>query len=187
MMTSYPENIKTILEAIVSVNPKRILDIGSAFGKYSLLAREAIMSERAVSENLTPADDLEIGCVEMAKYFQDQPYHEKLYQYHYHQDARNIDWKELPKFDLVLMIDVLEHWSMEDGVRIINELLAQGSKILVSTPKEIVMYTEDFYGTDCPKHETQWTRKDFFYRGLGNQWTCEDRSNDNSHIILIEH
>jgi hypothetical protein len=85
------------------------------------------------------------------------------------------------------MIDVLEHWNMEDGVRIINELLAQGSKILVSTPKEIVMYTEDFYGTDCPKHETQWTRKDFFYRGLGNQWTCEDWSNDNSHIILIEH
>lgn len=179
-MTSFPENIPSIAKAIKESNPKRILDVGSAFGKYSILAREAILSGRAESLDLEPVDDLVIGCVEMAKYFHNIPYHEKLYQMHYHMDVRNIEWNDMPKFDLALMIDVIEHWPKEQGKEIINKMLNHGMKILISTPKEVYMYKEDYYGKDCPKHETQWHAEDFA------DWVVKPYSTEQSHILIIE-
>lgn len=156
MMTSFAENIKNILEAIVETDPKRILDIGSGFGKYSVTAREAI-PVRAERGDLTPVDDLEIGCVEM-----------KLYQFHYHTDARNIEWKDMPKFDLVLLIDVVEHWSKEDSKKLIADIKNNtGAKILISTPKK-----------DCPKHVSQWSREDF-------EGFILDKSTEQSHIFIV--
>jgi 2-polyprenyl-3-methyl-5-hydroxy-6-metoxy-1,4-benzoquinol methylase len=183
MMTSFSENIKPILEAIVAANPKKILDIGSGFGKFGILAREAILSVRAESGDLTPTDNLEVDCVEMAKYFQNQPYHEKLYQNHYHMDARNIEWEEMPKFDLVLLIDVVEHWSKEEAVKIIKEIKEfTGAKILISTPREVAMYEKDYYGIDCPKHESQWTTSDFH---AINHHDIKDLSTIASYIFII--
>lgn len=162
-MASFPNNVEPILNIIVKQDPKRILDIGSAFGKFSLLIRESILSMRAERGDLEPVDDLEIGCVEMAKYFQNQPYHENLYQFHYHMDARTIDWSEMPKFDLVLLIDVVEHWTKEEGIRIVADIKKYtGAKILISTPRETVMYDHAIYGKDCPTHKSQWIPGDFY-------------------------
>lgn len=178
-MTSFAENIKNILEAIVETDPKKILDIGSAFGKYSIMAREAILSVRAERGDLTPVDDLEIGCVEMAKYFHELPWHEKLYQFHYHTDARNIEWKDMPKFDLVLLIDVVEHWSKEDSKKLIEDIKNNtGAKVLISTPKDVYFYKEEYYGKDCPKHVSQWSREDF-------EGFILDKSTDQSHIFVV--
>jgi 2-polyprenyl-3-methyl-5-hydroxy-6-metoxy-1,4-benzoquinol methylase len=177
MMTSFAENIKPIIESIVEVNPKRILDIGSAFGKFSILAREAILSIRAEGQDLTPVDDLEIDCIEMAKYFQNQPYHANLYQKHWHMDAREIDWLGMPEYDLILLIDVIEHWNKEEAKKIIEELKKYTkAKILISTPKEVAFYKEEYYGADCPKHISQWIREDF--EGI-------DKSTEKSHIFII--
>jgi 2-polyprenyl-3-methyl-5-hydroxy-6-metoxy-1,4-benzoquinol methylase len=178
MMTSYAENIKNILEAIVETNPKKILDIGSAFGKYSILAREAILSIRAEKGDLTPADDIEMGCVEMAEYFKNLPWHDKLYQKHYHEDARNINWKDMPKYDLALLIDVVEHWSKEDSKKLIAGIKSTGAKVLISTPKDVCFYTEEYYGKDCPKHISQWTSEDF-------DGFILDKSTPQSHIFVV--
>ncbi len=181
-MTSFPDNLKPIIEAIVELDPKRILDVGTAFGKFSLLAREAILSGRAERGDLEPVDDLEIGCVEMAKYFQNTPYHEKLYQFHYHMDAQHIEWSEMPKFDLVLLIDVVEHWDKEEGMKVVADIKKYtGAKILISTPLETVMYDHPIYVKDCPTHKSQWTPEDFHKL---NQ-SADDISTIASYIFVV--
>jgi 2-polyprenyl-3-methyl-5-hydroxy-6-metoxy-1,4-benzoquinol methylase len=182
MMASFPNNVEPILNLIVGRDPKRILDIGSAFGKFSLLIRESILSVRAERGNLTPTDDLEIDCVEMAKYFQNLPYHANLYQNHYHMDARDIDWKTMPKYDLVLLIDVIEHWTKEEGIRVVADIKKHtGARVLISTPRETVMYEEEIYGADCPNHKSQWLPMDFYKI----KTLADDYSTICSYIFLI--
>jgi len=182
MLASFPVNIVPILEIIVEQNPKRILDIGTAFGKFGLLAREAILSVRAEGENLRPEDDLTIDCVEMAKYFQKQPYHEVLYQNHYHVDARTIDWTKMPKYDTVLLIDVIEHWTKEEGMRVIVDIKKNtGAKIIISTPRNTEMYEHPIYGKDCPTHKSQWLPMDFYKL----KTFAEDKSTIASYIFVI--
>ncbi len=182
MLASFPVNISPILDKVVELDPKRILDIGSAFGKFGLLSREAILSTRAERGYLEPCDDLEIGCVEMAKYFQNTPYHENLYQFHYHMDARTIEWSEMPKFDLVLLIDVVEHWDKEEGMKVVAEIKKYtGAKVLISTPRETVMYNHAIYGKDCPTHKSQWLPEDFI--SLDNM--AEDISTIASYIFVV--
>jgi hypothetical protein len=40
MPTSHKYQIKEIMELMVLINPKKILDLGIGFGKYGYLARE---------------------------------------------------------------------------------------------------------------------------------------------------
>ena len=133
---------------------------------------------RAERADLEPVDDLTIDCVEMAKYFQNLPYHANLYQYHWHMDAREIDWPSMPRYDIILLIDVVEHWTKEEGIRIISEIKKYtGAKILISTPRETVMYDHPIYGKDCPTHKSQWNPEDFK--------NAEDHSTICSYIFII--
>lgn len=160
-MTSYAENIKPILEAVIEINPKRVLDIGAGFGKYGVLIREALMSDRAEKGDLTPTDDIFMECMETARYFYDRKLLHDIYNNCILTDARTFTFLEGDKWDVVLLIDVVEHMSKQDGIALIKKFKDNGSKILVSTPRNVVMYEKDYYGNDCPKHETQWMYEDF--------------------------
>lgn len=171
-----------ILDKIVQEDPKTILDIGTAFGKFGILSREAILSTRAEKRDLEPVDDLTVDCVEMAKYFQNTPYHANLYQNHWHMDAREIDWTTMPKYDLVLLIDVVEHWTKEEGMKTLKEIKKNtGANILISTPRETEMYDHPIYGKDCPTHKSQWVPEDFYEL---NEKAC-DISTIASYIFVV--
>jgi 2-polyprenyl-3-methyl-5-hydroxy-6-metoxy-1,4-benzoquinol methylase len=161
-MTSFAANIPVILNAVLEVNPKSVLDIGPGFGKYGLLIREAILSVRAERGDLTPIDDLRIECIEQAKYFYDKLLKVKIYDNVIMGDARQFEFLEGDKWDLVLLIDVVEHMTKDDALAMIKKFRDKGSRILISTPKNVHFYTEEFYGTDCPKHQTQWKSHEFF-------------------------
>lgn len=177
MMTSFPDNIPHIAQIIANVNPKTILDVGTGFGKYGLMAREALLSINAERGDIIPNyKAVQVDCAEMCEYFINLPYHDKLYDHHYHGDVRNID---LPKYDLILLIDVAEHWPKEQVVKFIKDNVAKGSMILVSTPIVVGFYTQEFYGKDCPKHITQWSHKDF------DEFEGHDVSTKDSYIYLI--
>ena len=177
MMTSFPSNIPQIVNVIASLNPKTILDVGPGFGKYGLMVREAILSLNAEKGDTTPNyKAIQVDCAEMCKYFINLPYHDKLYDHHYHGDVRKID---LPKYDLILFIDVAEHWPKEDVFKFITDNVAKGSMVLVSTPITVGFYKEEFYGKDCPKHITQWVPHDF------DCFKAHDVSTKDSYIYLI--
>lgn len=163
MMTSFVDNIPAIVNAVTKYQPMSILDIGPAFGKYGLLIREAYLSIKAEQGQLEPIDDIKIDCVEMAKYFIDRPALHAIYDKVYPFDIREFHSKKNSAYhyDMALMIDVVEHWDKKTAKGIIRDFANAGTRVLVSTPRQVHMYKEDYYGKDCPKHETQWDAQDF--------------------------
>lgn len=181
MMTSFVENIPGIVNAIAELKPARILDIGGGFGKFALLAREALLSIQAEAGDLKPQDRLVIDCAEGCRYFQELPYHGPLYNHHFHGDAKALEPEYLATFDIILLIDVLEHWKKAEAVAFITRLQGLGRpRVLISTPKAVFFYKQEFYGPDCPKHMAQWVMDDF--RGLDIK---RDISNERSIILIL--
>jgi len=180
-MTSFTENIQPIIEAIEVLNPKSVLDVGCGFGKYAILIREALMSAKVRQGDLTPKDDLRIDCAEIAQYFVNLPYLRAIYTGQYWRDVRELPSHTLKKYDLILLIDVVEHWDKESALEFIRKAKEnQNTRVLVSTPKKVLMYTEEYYGKDCLKHISQWETKDF-ERYVGK---IEVQS-EKSHIYII--
>jgi 2-polyprenyl-3-methyl-5-hydroxy-6-metoxy-1,4-benzoquinol methylase len=84
--------------------------------------------------------------------------------------------KELAKYELVTMIDVIEHWDKD----IIKDFLKRiPGKILISTPKEVCFYTKEYYG-DKHTHCSQWFYEDF------KDFNTKDYSTAQSYILLLE-
>lgn len=156
-MTSYSTNISAILSVIMELNPVKVLDVGSGFGKFGLLTRELLLSKYAEDKgDILPKDYLTIDCVEEADYFINQQYHDKIYNNHWHEDFFKIPIEQLNSYDLLLLIDVIEHWDKKiakDWLRKIK------TKVLISTPKNVVFYEKEYYKSR--KHVSQWKRYDF--------------------------
>ncbi len=156
-MTSFATNIPVILEIIESVNPKKILDIGSGFGKFGILARELYLSVKAEQTgDILPVDDLIIDCAEEAKYFYNQPYHNRIYSNHWHGDVMEMTKDKLESYDLILLIDVVEHWDKEQAKEWLKRI---NTNILISTPRKVSFYKKAYYNSR--KHISQWEVEDF--------------------------
>jgi 2-polyprenyl-3-methyl-5-hydroxy-6-metoxy-1,4-benzoquinol methylase len=182
MMTSFVENIPVIINLAVALNPLKILDVGSGFGKYGLLLREALLSNQAERKNqIIPDKYFQIDCVENCEYFTSQYYHTLLYDKHYHCDLFEIPLNPFFDYDLILLIDVVEHHpkaKMLDWIRKVRGH-CQGVRILVSTPKKVVFYDIEYYGKDCPKHVSQWNWLDF------KEFNASLVDTKNSYIAII--
>lgn len=162
MMTSFVENIPAIVKYAVSLRPRAILDIGAGFGKFALLIREALLSIRAETGELIPKQYFWIDCVESCRYFVDLPWHDRLYEKHYHGDIFTLDRTFFSTYDLIMMIDVVEHEEKGKMLELIRDIRRRGEAvILISTPRAVVFYKEHYYGPDCPVHKSQWSESDF--------------------------
>jgi len=156
-MLSYKQNIPIILGEVEKLNPMRVLDIGAGMGKYGLLIREQYLSKKAEQGELEPIDDIRIDAVEDTRYLLTERLRQ-IYNNLFTDDIFNCENK-LEKYDLILLIDVVEHWTKEKALEMIGRLLEHGP-VMISTPKRTGMYKEHFYG-DPRHHITQWIPEDF--------------------------
>ena len=178
MMTSFVENIPTIIKTVVKYNPKHILDIGSGFGKYGLLMREAFLSIKSEQGDLCPDYwSVDIDCMDEAKYFIGNPSLKAIYNHVIMADARLMNYRQCD-YDLITLIDVAEHWSRVEYMDFVQKIKNQmpECKILVSTPKEVFMYKDRHY--DSEVHHTQFAPDDF-------RDCIENVSTDLSYIYVI--
>jgi hypothetical protein len=179
-MLSFRENIPIILSAVEKQNHKSVLDIGAGMGKYGLLIREQYLSKKAELGELEPSNDINIDAVEDTKYLLDKIDGSGIYDHIYKNDVFNIvdELKSNKAHELILIIDVLEHWNKEVGISLIKELVTI-CPVLISTPKKVGMYKDHFYG-DPRHHITQFSQEDF------NGFEYDDYSNNLSHILVIK-
>jgi len=141
MPTSYSESIPEVIKIIQAVKPKTVLDIGIGRGKYGLLTREY-------------CDDAVVDGVEAwPEYITETQ--KAIYRTIYTEDITKMDLTKLNSYDLVLMIDVIEHLTKEDAWRIIETLKTQ---FVISTPIEDYRAHYDNHFED---HISHWTIKDF--------------------------
>ncbi len=143
-----------MVDHIVRLQPKSILDVGAGFGKYGFLAREALdfTAGRFAREDwATRIDGLDAF-----------PYESPLLDWIY--DGRlSGDIAEeacsLPSYDLVILGDVLEHLPKEVGLSTISDLLSRSRNVLVSTP--VSWFQQEMAGNTFETHRSLWRREDF--------------------------
>ena len=72
--------------------------------------------------------------------------------------AEILDRNEL-NYDLVLLIDVLEHFEKEQGVDLIKKILKNNRGVLISIPKDIGLQ-EDAFKNTYETHRANWSKKE---------------------------
>ena len=158
------------------MKPKRVMDIGAGMGKFGMLIREQYLSRNAEQGEMEPVDDIVIDAVEDTKYLLTDRM-KGLYNRVFEKDIFNF-YPQMEDYDLILLIDTVEHWDKAKGLDLIRVLSRKGS-VMVSTPKHTGMYKEHFYG-DPRHHITQYVDRDFdIFPG------AKRIESGHSHIVLI--
>ena len=175
MPSSQHYHISKIMDIIIAQKPSSVLDIGTGFGKYGVLCREYLdlWDGRQKYEFVRRIDGVEI----FENYI--TPIHEFVYNKMYTGDIKKmIDTIDF-SYDLVLLIDVLEHFNKQDGKSLLNLLVAKNNAVLVSTPKN-PSPQEDAFGNIYETHRSKWTKEE-----LSNIGECYFLADKTSFIVYI--
>lgn len=147
MPSCRPEVISTILYKIMDMRPHTILDVGAGHGKWGCLAAEYLKYWC----NIEPA----IDAVEPFGEYESPAW--KFYSYMYEGNVLDMSHDVFARYDLVLIVDVIEHIERKFG-----RLLLESCKnhYIVSTPS----YWNPqgcMFGNVLETHISKWSPKDF--------------------------
>ncbi len=157
MPTSYYSQLNEIVELVVLTKPKSILDVGIGFGTYGFLAREYLElwdGRGEYGDWKIRIDGIEV----FKKYI--TPVHDFIYDQVHIGDAIKILPTLKTSYDLVLIIDVLEHFNYQNGIKLLEECKEHARNIILSTPKNMVPQ-KSVFGNPFETHKFHWTRKHF--------------------------
>ena len=161
MASSFINQIPIIIHLIQKLNPKRILDIGKGFGKYGFLIHEyvGISNQKKIAPELSliQQSNISIDAVEIDPDLM-LPHLEHFYHHIYFGDVLEL-YKELPAYELVLMIDIIEHINKEKALELLSVLLKRGSRIIISTP--VKFFEQHLYESEFENHVSHWELRDF--------------------------
>ncbi len=166
MGSSFISQVPVIIDLIKQLKPLSVIDIGKGFGKYGFLIHEyyGIDNSKKINsdKNLKEQSFVQIDAVEVDADFM-LPHLNHLYNHVYFADIFDI-YLDLSKYDLVLMIDVIEHLEKKMALELIAHFLKQDSKIIVATP--IDFFNQDLYQSEYEHHISHWTYNDFKLLGF---------------------
>lgn len=161
MASSYSSQIPGIIHLVSTLRPKRVLDIGKGFGKYAFLIHEyvGIASDKKIYNQSTMRElsQVLIDAVEVDDDLM-LPHLNHLYTNVYVEDVRNI-YAELGPYDLVMMIDVIEHIDKEQAIIIVKNFLKKNSVMVIASP--IKFFGQSLYQSKFENHISHWARSDF--------------------------
>ncbi|MFC1502302.1 hypothetical protein ACFL6A_02710 [bacterium] len=145
------------MELIIYAQPKSILDIGVGFGKYGFLSREYL----ELFDGREKLWDWKI-IIDGIEIFQDYitPLHKMVYN---QIDIGNVT-DILPalekKYDLILLIDVIEHLNFDEGEKLIEMCQQHAKNVIISTPRYFMQQPEMF-GNPFEAHKSFFKKKHF--------------------------
>ncbi|MEI4831422.1 glycosyltransferase family 4 protein [Bacillus sp. FJAT-53711] len=157
MPSSFYQAIPDILQHVIVEEPMSILDVGVGFGKYGLLLREALdvpYERYHKHEWQVVIDGIEV--------FEDyrNPVHEHIYNNMYYDNVfQKID--DLTKYDVILLADVIQHFTKGEGIRLLKQLLHHTNKALVVSTPIYSSYQLAYKGNSLEIHKSKWTIMDF--------------------------
>lgn len=148
-----PTSLLALAPAVVHLawdcHPRRVLDVGPGFGKYGLLLRENFGAGKLQA----------VDAIEMEPSYLEGEQGRGLrgiYDILFEGDATTMPSEFFADYDLVLMLDVIEHMEKEAALQLLADI---PGRVIVSTPV-------DFFhnGPGLPESETHrshWERGDF--------------------------
>ena len=132
MPLSFVQAIPVVIEQVAHLKPSSILDVGIGFGKYGVLLREAL--ELPYERYAKSQWKVTIDGVEAFEGYRN-PIHEFAYNRVFYGRIEDI-LPSLDQYDVILLIDVLEHFEKEEGRKLLRDLLLHARKsLLVATPR----------------------------------------------------
>lgn len=166
MPSSFVDSVPPIMKLIIDHNPSSVLDVGPGWGKYGLMCREYL-------SELKTLDAVEVPPGRMA--MQDHIYDQVIIA-----DVltRPSDWK----YDLIMIIDVIEHMDKVEGQALVGEMLSAGASVLISTPKVFIEQHDEHNPYET--HVSLWDWTDLWFAAAPNV-NIIDGSTIDSMISLI--
>ena len=157
MPTSHYYQLNELMEIIVLVDPISILDVGTGLGKFGVLAREYLEVRHGHCQKQDWHCQID-GIEGFGPYL--SPLHDHVYDHMFTGDVQQIIPGLTTRYDLILLIDVLEHFEYQAGLALLTELLRHTDNLLVSTPKRFIEQGASF-GNQLEVHHSHWERQDF--------------------------
>jgi hypothetical protein len=169
------KSISQILDIMMLINPlpQSVLDIGIGNGKYGFLTREYLTfwgSRYEAHRRKITIDGIEafpdyVGSVQR-----------NIYDQIIFGNAKDI-LRTMPNhlYDLIVFIDVLEHFSVEDGLQVIQECIRIGETVIISTPIEMEDQGAAF-GNEFERHLSVWSPNMLMKTGAANVFNCADQN-----------
>lgn len=146
-----------VIQGVLATNPSSVLDIGIGFGMNGCGVRNWLDQGYGFKTRL-------VG-IEAFKDYKNPAW--GVYDKVHIGDVRQVLPKLGEKFDLIIMTDVLEHFTKEDGARLLQELKSYATKaIIISTPA-VWIEQGDVYGNEYERHRSLWKVWDFQDLGYG--------------------
>lgn len=157
MPSSHPYQLNEIVELIRLADPKAMLDVGVGFGKYGFLAREYLElwdGREKYDQRARRIDGLEAfpGYV--------TAHHRLIYDHLYVGDALDILLSLDIRYDLIVAVDILEHFDYETGKKFLRACTERARNVIVSTPWYVGQQGAAF-GNPYETHRFQWERRHF--------------------------
>jgi len=88
------------------------------------------------------------------------PHHQHIYNKIFIGNVLDLLPVDKERYDLILLIDVLEHFTYEDGIKLLTECQKQAKNIIISTPWDIGIQGECF-DNKYESHLFQWKKSHF--------------------------
>ena len=158
MPTSSALNISRILGTVIALRPQSVLDVGIGTGKTGFLLREYLDVYFGEKDSWPPPRRTRIDGVEAYA-----PYIGDIQRAVYDKILIGNAAEALPKlpsddYDLVLMIDVLEHFVPEEAELVVREARRVGKYVLAVSPAG-KRPQEASYGNAFEQHRLTLTRR----------------------------
>ncbi|MBK9660527.1 MAG: hypothetical protein IPO68_11655, partial [Chitinophagaceae bacterium] len=154
MPSSSPFQISQVVNWIIYLKPSKVLDIGIGNGKYGFLCREALDTPHEEIPNRITVHGIE----GFESYITDV--HRLIYDKIFIGNGVDILKDHPEQYDLVLLIDVIEHLDKNTGMHFLERLLEISKNVIVTTPYGYVPQ-DDVFGNDFEVHRSGWVEKDF--------------------------
>lgn len=155
MPSSQFGQISPLAWLIRELDPQSVLDVGPGFGKYGFLAREYLELWWRTTDYAKRTR--RIDAVEVFEPYI-TPLQRSIYDEIYIGDALEV-LPKLTKYDLILLVDVLEHLDKPGGLRLLAASIQRGSFVVISTPKNPAPQGAHF-GNVHEQHTSAWTKRE---------------------------
>lgn len=162
MGTSNWHHVPFVAEAMLSIAPASVLDVGVGFGRWGILARE--FCDVWPGRIHPPAWTTRVEGIEaFAPNIAD--YHRHFYSAIHRGDARDI-LPALPPFDLVIFGDVIEHLERPAADSLLDLAVERAAYVIVNVPLGAEHPQGEAYGNPHERHLSRWDAADFHRRPL---------------------
>jgi len=144
-----------MLDHVVRLQPRSILDVGVGFGKWGFLCGEFL---EVAHGRYGPSQ----WCVRVDGVEAQQQYRNFIHEYFYDQIHYGLIQDLLPSlgtYDLVIMGDVIEHFDKATGRALLTSLRQRSRYVLLSSP--VWFFQQAHEDNPYQEHRSLWGLRDF--------------------------